>query len=189
MRKEVWIGGGLGGLTMFVWLFISNAVVPLKSSLIHKIAPNQLAVHEALKANITEPGTYSCPYLSPAEEAKMPDYRSQPIYSITYSGTTHGNPGSPWDFVAIPLLFVATTAAAWMLSMASPAIRSTYFRRVVFVALIGVIVAVYDDLLQLSFGPQPRDYLLFLAVNNVITWILVGLVVAGCVRTNRGALT
>ena len=51
-------------------------------------------------------------------------------------------------------------------------------------ALVGVVVAVYDDLLQMSFGPQPRDYLLFLAVNNVITWTLVGLVIAACVKAD-----
>jgi hypothetical protein len=68
-----------------------------------------------------------------------------------------------------------------MLSVTSQRIRSTYSRRVLFVALIGVVVALYDDLLQMSFGPQPKDYLVFLAVNNLITWTLVGLVIAGCV--------
>ena len=60
-----------------------------------------------------------------------------------------------------------------------------YWRRVLFVALIGVVVALFGDLLQLSFGPQPGDYLIFLAVNNVITWTLVGLVIALCVRAEN----
>jgi hypothetical protein len=182
MKKNVWLAGFLGGVVMFIWLFISNAVLPLKSSMIHKVVPNQLEVHQALKENITEPGTYSCPYLSHEEEAAMPDYRSQPIYSITYHGSTHGDPGSTGALLPIVLIFVVTTIAAWMLSVTSERSRSSYARRVLFVALIGAIVASYGDLLQLSFGPQPRDYLVFLAVNNLITWTLVGLVVAACVR-------
>ena len=188
MKKEVWLAGLSGGVAMLVWLFVSNAMLPLKSNMIHKVAPNQFEVHEALKENITEPGTYSCLYLTRGEEAMMPDYRSQPIYSITYSGSTHGDPGSTRAFLPIVLIFVATTIAAWMLSVTSPGTRSTYLRRVLFVALIGVIVALYDDLLQLSFGPQPRDYLVFLAINNVITWTLAGLVIAACVKSNGRAV-
>ena len=185
MKKDVWLAGSLGGAVMLVWLFISNAVLPLKSDMIHKVVPNQLEVHDALENNITEPGTYSCLNLSHEEEATMPDYRNQPISSITYSGSTHGDTGSAGDFLPIGLIFVATTIAAWMLSAASRRTRSTYWRRVLFVALIGVVVALFGDLLQLSFGPQPGDYLIFLAVNNVITWILVGLVIALCVRAEN----
>jgi len=188
MKKDVWLAGLLGGVVMFAWLFVSNAVLPVKSNMIHRVVPNQLEVHQALKENITEPGTYSCLYLTREEEATMSDYRSQPIYSITYSGATHGDPGSVGDFLPIVLIFVATTIAAWMLSVTSPRARSSYSRRVLFVALIGVVVALYDDLLQLSFGPQPRDYLIFLAVNNLITWTLVGLVIAAFVKSDRRAV-
>ena len=187
MKKDVWFAGLSGGVVMLVWLFISNAILPVKSDMIHKVAPNQLELHEALKENITEPGTYSCLYLTRAEEATMPDYRSQPIYSITYSGATHGDPGSAGSFLPILWIFVATTIAAWMLSATSRTTRSTFSRRFVFVALIGVVVALYDDLLQMSFGPQPKDYLVFLAINNLITWTLVGLVIAACVKSDRDA--
>ncbi len=117
----------------------------------------------------------------------MPDYRSQPIYSITYSGATHGDPGSAWALLPVVLVFVVTTTVAWMLSVTSGRARSTYSRRVLFVATIGVVIALYDDLLQMSFGPQPKDYLIFLAINNLIAWTLVGMVVAACVRSDRRA--
>ena len=90
-----------------------------------------------------------------------------------------------WAFLPIAWIFVATTAASWMLSVTSRRTRSTYARRVVFVALIGLIVALSDDLLQMSFGPQPKDYLLFLALNNLITWTLAGFVIAWRVKPAR----
>lgn len=190
MQKNVWLAGFLGGLAMLVWLFVSNALLPVKSNMIHRVVPNQFDVHQALKNNITRPGTYSCLYLTRAEEERMPTYRSQPIYSITYSGTTHGDPGSSGGVLPLVWIFGSTTIVSWMLSATSRRTRSSYSRRVFFVALIGLVVAFSDDLLQMSFGPQPRDYLVFLAVNNLITWTLAGLVIAAFVKTeDRRATT
>jgi len=127
MKKQILVAGLLGGIVMLLWLFISNAILPIKSSLIHKIAPNQLAIHQALKENITEPGTYSCPYLGRVEETQMPDYRNQPVYSITYSGYTHGSPASGTFFLPIIIVFIVPTIAAWMLAGTSDRILSKYF--------------------------------------------------------------
>ena len=187
MKKEVLAAGLLGGTVMLVWLFVTNAVLPFKSNLIHQVIPlaNQLEVHEALERNITESRTYSVPYLSPEEEAQFPDYRDQPVYSITYEGYTHGGGGGtimssfPVTMLAV---FLPPLIAAWMLSVASPAILSRYSRRFFFVAVLGVIVALYDDVLQMAFGPQPEDYLTFLALNNLIAWALTGLVIARMIR-------
>jgi hypothetical protein len=45
-----------------------------------------------------------------------------------------------------------------------------------------MIVALNDDVLQMSFGPQAKDYLYFLAVNNLVAWTLTALVIAKMVR-------
>lgn len=178
MQKNVLVAGLLGSAVMFVWLFVTNAVVPVKSSMIHKIPPNQLEIHKVLKENIKETGTYSCPYLPPQDEGRLPDYRSQPVYSITYSGMTHGDPASLPMLIPILIVLIVPMTAAWMLSVTSKKILARYSRRVLFVALIGVIVSLYDDVLQMSFGPLAKDYLVFLAVNNTVAWFLTGLVVA-----------
>lgn len=182
MTKKVIAAGLLGGAVVFIWLFTTNAVLPFKSDLIHEIAPNQLTVHGALKENITEPGTYSVPYLSREEEGLLPDYRNQPVYTIIYEGYTHGGTGASPSLPPLFIPFVVSLAAAWMLSVTSERILSNYLRRFLFVALIGVIIALYDDILQMSLGPQPRDYLVFVAVNNVVTWALAGLVIAWRVK-------
>ncbi|UCC43693.1 MAG: hypothetical protein JSU65_11280 [Candidatus Zixiibacteriota bacterium] len=184
MKKNVVVAGVLGGLVVLVWLTFSNAMLPIKSRLIRNTVPleAQLEIHAALKNNITEPGTYSCPYVGWHEEASFPDYRDQPVYSITYDGFTHGSAGSLADFVPIPVPFIVAIIAAWMLSMTSRNILSRYPRRVLFVAVIGLIIALYEDVLQMSFGPTPKSYLVFLAINNVITWTLAGLVIAWRVR-------
>ena len=66
---------------------------------------------------------------------------------------------------------------AWLLSMASPAVLSSYSRRVLFVASLGMVIALNDDVLQMAFGPLAEDYLTFLAISNLVAWILTGLMI------------
>jgi hypothetical protein len=99
------------------------------------------------------------------------------VYSIIYEGTTHGA-GAPMTLTPFLVLLVVPLLAAWMLSATTTRIRSVYLSRVLFVVAIGVIVVLFDDVLQMSLGPQPKDYLAFLAVNHLICWTLVGLVIA-----------
>jgi hypothetical protein len=187
MRKEVVAAGLLGGIVALIWLFVSNAVLPVKSGLVHRSLPieAQLEIHPVLEHHVTDRGTYSVPYVGPDQEDAFPDYRSRPVYSITYDGFTHGGAGegSIRDSLTVLLgVFVPSFIAAWMLASASSAIRSRYSRRVGFVAVIGVIVAFHADLLQTAFGPTSRDYLTFLAVNDLVTWTLAAFVIAARVR-------
>ena len=121
------------------------------------------------------------PHLSRAEEDRFPDYRNQPIYSITYEGGTHGE-GAPLSVIPLLVVFASSFLAAGMLASTGNGILSRYYRRVLFVAAFGVIIALADDVLQMSFGPQPNDYLVFLAINNVITWLLAGLVIGSRIK-------
>lgn len=186
MRRNVLIAGLLGGVVMTLWMFVSNAVLPIKHELVHQRLPfeDQLALHGALENVITETGTYSVPYLSREDEPRFPDYRDQPVYSIHYSGITHGT-GSPPTPMPLVAIFAASFLAAWMLASAGEGVLSRYHRKVLFVTAIGVVMALADDVLQMSFGPQPRDYLLFLAVNNVITWLLAGLIIGWRIRARH----
>ncbi len=191
MNKRILFSGLSGGLAMLVWLFVTNAVLPFKTTLIHKTLPfqSQLEVHGALKEAITEPGTFSIPYLSQDEEGRFPDYRNQPVYTVIFEEYSHGGGGGGSIMSSLPLvllaIFLPPLLAAWMLSVASAAFSSRYSRRVLFVTAIGVIIALYDDVLQMSFGPQSVDYLSFLAVNNLVAWTLAGLVIARFMRPEK----
>jgi hypothetical protein len=191
MKKSVVSAGVLGGMVMFFWLFVSNAMLPIKGELIHRELPfsAQLEVHQALKGSITDPGTYSIPYLSPQEEDQFPDYRDQPVFSVTYEGYSHSGVGGIGVFSSFPVvllaIFLPALIAAWMLSLACSGRPMSYPWRFLFVLSVGVIIALHDDVLQMSFGPQGKDYLAFLAANNILAWALSGAVIAGVVKFDR----
>ena len=68
--------------------------------------------------------------------------------------------------------------AAWLLSMASEKILAKYFRRVFFVTILGLFLAVYGDVLS----EKPMDRILLSSINTLLTWFLAGLVIAWRIR-------
>ena len=119
-----------------------------------------------------------CPYLPPNEgNALFPDYLNEPIFAVTYKGYTHSTvPG--FASVGVLSFLLAPMAAAWLLSQASDRVLATYFRRLLFVTALGLFIAVSSDLLRGLTDEQPFPAVAEMAIASVITWALVGLVVA-----------
>jgi hypothetical protein len=186
MKRNILVAGLLGGIVMTLWLFVSNAVLPVKQDLMNRKLPldDQQALHGVLADHVPEPGHYSVPYLTREEEDRFPDYRNLPVYTIQYEGFTHGE-GSQPTLTPLLAIFLASFIVSWMLASAGSGILSHYWRRVLFVVAIGVVIALADDVLQMSFGPQPANYLTFLAINNLVTWLLAGLVIGWRIRPVR----
>ena len=144
--------------------------------MIRKPLSDQKEVQYALKERITEPGIYICPY-RPPDDTLFPDYGNEPIFAIKYTGLTHNTARGIFTF-SLLLVFIAPMIAAWMLSVTSEKILSKYYRRVLFVMVLGIFLAVFGDLMRSSTESELTEYLIFLAINSIITWFLVGLVIA-----------
>ena len=77
---------------------------------------------------------------------------------------------------------VAPVIAAWLLSLTSVRIISSYPRKVLFFTAIGLLFAVFGDLSNFGIGDYPLKETLILAVRNILSWTVVGLVVAWRMR-------
>jgi len=150
--------------------------------------PDQVPIHAALKQRINEPGTYICPYLPPNESRTLfADYLNEPVFAITYKGYTHSTvPG--FASVGVLSFLLAPMAAAWLLSQASARILATYFRRALFVTGLGLFVAVSSDLLRGLTDEQSFSTVTEMAVASIITWALVGLVLAWRIKPRTHAI-
>ena len=62
--------------------------------------------------------------------------------------------------------------------MASEKVLAKYSRRVFFVMILGLFLAVYGDVLS----EKPMDRILLSSINHVITWFLAGLVIGWHIR-------
>lgn len=178
MTKNILISGLLGGVVMFTAILACRLLLPDFGNTRIRTMPDQEQIQAELKKRITEPGTYVCPYLLPgAANTHFPDYLNEPIFSVTYRGYTHATvPG----FAPVGLLgcVLAPMTAAWLLSQASNRVLAKYSRRVLFVATLGLFVAVSADLLRALTEEQPFGAVAGMAVASLITWVLVGLVLA-----------
>ncbi len=148
-------------------------------------AHGHLVGDEVLKETITEPGKYICnPALT--SEGRFPG--DAPVFSILYSGMGHETAGKQM-LVGFVAFLLAPTIAAWMLSLTSARILSSYPRKVLFFAAIGLLFAVFGNLANSGLGSYPPKDALILAGYDFVLWTLVGLVVAWRIRPERGAVT
>jgi len=178
VTKNILISGVLGGAVMFVVMLAGRLFLPGVGNSEFRTMPGQVPIHAALKERITEPGTYICPYLPPDQGgALFPDYQNEPIFAVTYRGHTHATvPG--FASVGILSFLLAPMAAAWLLTQASARVLATYSRRVLFVATLGLFVTVSADLLRGLTEELPFPAVAGMAVVRLITWTLIGLVLA-----------
>jgi len=183
MLKKVVLGGFLGGIVMIAWTFLSNGVLGLNSRIDMNRLVNEREVYEILKESIQGPGGYVVN--PPLESPAGPFPAEEPVFSIHYSGLGHGAAGKVL-LVNLAIVFLAPMIAAWMLSVTSKRIVSSYSRRVLFFAAIGLLFALFSDLMQYGIGAYALHHALILAAQGFVSWTLAGLVVARCVRPETG---
>ncbi len=81
--------------------------------------------------------------------------------------------------VVLDFLYAILTATlcAWLLSLCSEKIISSYPRKVFFVIVIGLLFVVFSDLKKYGIGGYPLSDTLIMAFHNIILWTVLGLVV------------
>jgi hypothetical protein len=184
MTKRIIVAGLLGTIVMVIWTFLSFAVLRTGGKSIRPVR-DQAELHAALKSRITEPGTYACLYISSEREAaQFPNYRDEPLYAITYKGYTHNTvPG--FKNLGVLSVLVAPMLAAWLLTKTSGSVLKRYSTRVLFVATLGLFVAMAGDWPRAVADEQQASGLLLATVNTIATWLLAGFAIAWRIKPDR----
>jgi hypothetical protein len=174
MAKKVIIAGILGGLVLMVWTLFVNGLLGFQARIDMKQLAAESEVYEVLKANVTEPGRYAVnPELT--SERRFPE--GEPVFSVLYGGVGHEAAGGLM-VLGLVVFFLAPLVGAWMLSQASSRVLASYPRKVLFFVAIGALFALFTDLMSSGIGGYPTKDAILLALNHVLTWTVVGLVVA-----------
>jgi hypothetical protein len=187
MKKRIAISAVLGGLVIFAEMAAFRVFLPGVGSSPLRTLPDQVRIHRALKAVITQPGTYICPYL-PMEErsAIFPDYLNEPVFAVIYRGHTHSTVPGFASFGILHFL-LAPLVAACLLSQASARILKSYARRVVFMTALGLFIAVSADLPRMLTDELPLHIAVEMAVISLITWAGAGAVLAWIIKPVQAA--
>ena len=178
MMKKVLVSGLAGAVIFVAWAFVLNGILGFNARLGMKQVPDEAQVHEMLKTKIIEPGQYICnPALT--SDSRFPE--NEPVFGIRYSGVGHEAAGFGMilgliQFLVMPLI------GAWMLSKTSELFRARFINRVLFLVMIGLLVAIAGDLGSFGIGGSPLTVALIFAVRTIAAWTIVGLAIAAIMR-------
>jgi hypothetical protein len=175
MRKQVFLGGLLGGVALLAWIIVSMGILNLTDDR-QKPLMYDLGIHDLLKQRITEPGIYYLPAVEGDNGEPLVE-SNEPFFVVMYPGRTTDEVGVQLIYGLI-CIFIAALIAAWLLSVSSDWVLAKYFRRVLFVTALGLLLAIAGDIVN----EKPVMSIFLSSANLVIGWALVGIVIAWRVK-------
>ena len=195
MAKRVAIAGILGGLAMFVWLFVAHEFLPLGEMGVGEI-PNEATVLTAMQSAIPQGGLYLFPGFGlGANPTSQQRKEAMPAYMNKYEQSPHGilvyHPASgAFPFGAALareglLNLVEGLLAAWLLAWAAPA--RAYGARVGFVVVAGTLATLTTNAEYWNWYEFPSSYTAGYMITQLIGYTLVGLIAAAFVKSDIAA--
>ena len=187
MLKQIIIGGLLGGITLFMWGFVSWAAMDWHHSTVQS-HEGVHAVVENIGDHLPETGVYYFPPMTfeqddtQAMEAWMELHKTEPHGMIFYNAVP-GDPMPPSRLVrGFFVDVIASMMATILLVMALPSL-SGYWSRVMFVLALGVFAIMSVHLVNGVFHDMPFTWTVGVSLDMTASWLLVGLVLASIIKS------
>ncbi len=165
------IAGLLAGLAMFVWAALAHVVLPLGEVGVSRL-PHEADMRGALHAAIGEAAGL---YVFPSEMNAKPGPSGFLVY----------NPGNVTGITPPVLggeLVAEVVQSLIAAALVGVALISGYWRRVGFVALIGVAAALSTSGSYWLWYRFPTDYTLGYMFVDLVRYVVAGLVIAALVK-------
>ena len=185
MIIKVFLAGLLGAIGMFVWSFVAHMLLPTGEMGVSQL-PNESSVLSALQSSIGSGSGFfyfPTPELRPGEnmhdkqvmERAANEFESKPSGIIVYRPA-----GQPFAFGKrlareFGFQFVECLLAAFLLAQA---VLPSYFKRALFVTIIGVIVAVTTNMSYWNWYGFPKLYTLSYMFTQAVGYLCAGLLIA-----------
>jgi hypothetical protein len=193
--KQILLAAILGGLTLFVWMYVAHDLLGLGEMGVGEI-PNEAVVLSAMRAAIPEPGFYIFPGAGLGPKATMAERKAaMPEYMKKYEQSPHGilvyHPASgPFNFGAalgreFALNVLQALLAAWL--VAGVASGRGYSARVGVVVVAGVLVALSTNVEYWNWYQFPGNYVAGYMTTQIMGFVLAGLVIAAFVKNRTAA--
>jgi|GEM_PF-308738 len=174
--------GVVGALVYFIWGMLAWMALPLHTPTMNEL-PQERAIADALRSQNLESGVYVTPFMKNSDDPGNPEsefstnHNAGPIFSIIYrkDGGAPMPPQMMMGGFVVDLL--AALLAATLLSCMGGCGKS-YWKRVGFVAALGVFVALIGHVGYWNWMNFPLDYTIAMAIDVIVGWTLAGLAIA-----------
>jgi hypothetical protein len=184
MGKRILLGGLLGGVALFFWGFVSHTVLPLGEVGVQNL-PQDHAVIDSMKAAIPGSGFYFFPPVN-ASGGMVADQVNGPHGILIYHPSGASAMMTRQLITEFILNVIQALIAAYLLSLATGLAK--YTSRVGLVLLLGVLSGIATNVEYWNWYGFPANYMLGTIVDEIIGFLVVGLVVAALVKP-RGVVT
>lgn len=167
MKKNLLLGV-LAGVVLFVWGFISWAVLPWHNMVANKFT-NEASVAQVLKENSPQPGVYFLPF---SEKDHGPNQVG--AFANVLPQGSDMNMGKQMATA----LVTQVIGAFLVLMLLSRTGGLNYWGKVGFVALVGVVIGFVGHVPYWNWFGFPAPYILVTILDTAAGWTLAGLAVA-----------
>jgi hypothetical protein len=179
--KKIVLPSLLAAIVVFIWMFISWAILSWHNTDMKNISDEALI--QQMKSSLNEPGIYLYPgepeeQSDEAMEKWFDQYKAGPlVHFMVY------NPqGAEWN-MALPIVrsflinFISAFIAAVLLMM-TLAQNPSFWRRVIFVTLLGLFSGFVGPFIEWNWYGFPTAYTIVGVVDYCVTWFFAGLILA-----------
>ncbi|HXN52430.1 MAG TPA: hypothetical protein VN943_10870 [Candidatus Acidoferrum sp.] len=191
MLKSLVLGAVLGGITAFLWSFISWSVLPWHQKQLRSFQ-NEDEVSAVIASHAAESGNYLLPTAPPqegmnseqkkaAEEVRMQKMQKGPLMFAAIRKEGFGS----FPKVLITQLLCQMFAALLLTWLLLQTTGLSYVRRVAFLAVCGLAASVIADLPNWNWWGYSGAYTAVNVVDYTLTWLLAGLVIAKVANTAK----
>lgn len=196
MGKKIVLAGVLGGVALFCWGALSHMVLGIGEIGIKEL-PQEQMVLQSLQGSINEPGFYFFPGMGvPAnasaqqKQAAMDRYQQRyaqgPDGILIYQPTGSAPMSARQLSTELGLNVVQALIAAWLLSMVT--VLTTFVSRASFVVVLGILASISTNIQYWNWYHFPGDYTMANILNQILGFVIVGIVAAAIVRPSKIAI-
>lgn len=191
MLKSLVLGAILGGLTAFVWSFISWSLLPWHLNQ-YRSFQNEDEVSAVTSSHAPESGIYLLP-MGPSQEGMNAEQkkaameiRTQKMQKgpLMFASIQRAGFGSFPRVLLTQVCYqvLAALLLTWLLLQTA---GLSYARRVTFLAVTGLAASVIADLPYWNWYGFPAPYTAINLIDYTLTWLLAGLVIAKVAHTAK----
>ena len=191
MTMRIILAGVLSGIAMFIWTFIAHMLLPLGEVGVREM-PNEQAVLDAMKTNLTESGLYHFPGqgLEPnATRQEKSDAMKRVMEKVATgpSGLLVYHPSRSVSFGGLLGIEFATEIleAILVVFLLAQTGLVTFGARVGFVTVAGIFAAIATNVSYWNWYGFPKRYTAAYMFIEIVGFFCAGLVAALMLRRNQ----
>ena len=158
----------IAGVVLFMWGFVSHAVLPWHDAVYHKFA-DETAFSVAIRNNAPQRGIYYLPY----SDADRGPGKPEAFVNVLPQG-----PGRTLASKMVLGLTIQVVSALLVISLVRRSASSTYWHRVGLFSFVGIIIGFTSHAYYWNWFQFPSAYVVITILDISIAWTLAGLVVA-----------